>query len=167
MGKTKYGNKPFWLNNLTFQRVEKLPKDSDPNKWSYWHSELEWKVYQELLKKHPSSFISRQVSTILLDSSVHFPFLTWKVDFKVSLPWLNGQTWDVFIEAKGKWLLANDNDRQAFTRTVQMFAYTNPSAYHRLLIVDDSPWRIAENIEVIGLKSLNSRIIHLFGSVQN
>jgi len=161
MAKTKFGNKPFWLNTLTGTKAEVIPKNSNHDLWEHWDSELEWRVHQELLKKYPSQFIERQSTQLLLPPSRHFPVLTWCCDFKLSLPILPVNSADILIEAKGRWILSEGEFKHSFRRLLQTLAFTNPLQYERTIVVDNSPWKLCREIKVIGIKDLHSEILKL------
>jgi hypothetical protein len=138
LSKRKCGNNPFWINNFTGERKDKLSvTDKNAQVWSHWDSELEWKVYQQLRKTYSADAIARQVELVVIPASDHFPKVIWTVDFAVTVIKAGCIVDTIYIEAKGRWIIQNSDALTGFCRLIKALAYYNPSAYERLHIVSD------------------------------
>ena len=153
--KIDYGNKPFWINNKTGLRLdsEKPPK-LEADHYSYWHSEFEFKVYQELLKKLPSEAITRQAEVVVLDGSRWFPPLIWTCDFRLDYRNSVGLQTRAFVEVKGAWILNDSEASTAFYRLMQTLAYSQPDFFLNFALVGNHAFTIRKGLKTIRMTDI-------------
>ena len=153
----QFGNKPFWVNKLNGKRIDATDERFlNPDDWGYWHSELEFKVYQQLRGQLPAHCITRQAKVIVLPASSHFPAITWTCDFRLEYKSTMGCEVIQFVEAKGRWILNDSEARTSFYRLMACFAHYNPVMFNELKLVSDSAFGIRGNLMVHKLDSLNT-----------
>lgn len=153
----QFGNKPFWVHKATGKRIDANDeKFLDPDDWGYWHSELEFKVYQQIRRILPAHCVTRQAKVIVLPASKDFPAITWTCDFRLDYKCAGGIDTAQFVEAKGRWILTDSEARTSFYRLMACFAYYKPVMFSNLLLVSDSQFNIRANLSVHKLELLNT-----------
>lgn len=108
-------------------------------------SGFEANVYRHIRMLYPKEYITCHEPILLLPESAHFPALSWRCDFKLSLPW---KRHPFYIEAKGV------NDR-SFKLTLQILSFTAPEIIENLLVVHpDIGIKIGRTVETINIHIL-------------
>jgi hypothetical protein len=139
--KLKFGNKPFYFDAVTHQTY---PKKVNEN-CVYFDSQLEFKIYQNILALVDSRWVKRQHKLLIKPQTETYPEIAWKVDFRIEVPYrllLN-------IEVKGQWIKHSTGDFREFKRMLQVFEYFNKTEYEQTVVVSDSCFDIDHRIKTI------------------
>jgi hypothetical protein len=144
----KHGNKPFWIDFHT--GINYSAKHNE--RCEYFHSILEFDVYQHIIAVVDAKNVSRQHSIRIKPKTAVYPVIDWKTDFRVSF----SQTEFLNIEVKGQWIRHSHADFQDFKRLLKFLEFMQPTEYHRLVIVSDVIFKIDENIMTITRSNLDS-----------
>jgi hypothetical protein len=127
-------SKPFWYSYKTGQKYEqKVNSDCE-----YFHSALEFKLYNEFLKFIPRDKVLRQVPLLYKPQTGVYPALVWKVDFGIVLP--DEET--LYIEAKGGWILGDSSAKAEFQHKLQFLEFANHRAWENLFLVSDQEMKL-------------------------
>lgn len=98
----KYGAKGFWYHTITKEKFEpnQGPRKAARENYLFFHSQLEWDVYELLLNYFPSRKIYKEWPLMLANGEVrdHNVSISYKIDFLVERP--PGEP-DLYVEAKG------------------------------------------------------------------
>lgn len=159
MTKSNHNNKPFWLNKLTGQRIEAGDtKYLNPDNWGYWHSELEFRTYQELRRLLPSHAITRQFELEVVPSSPWFPPITWNIDFKLDYINVDSKPVVAYVEAKGGWIRADSEASTAFYRLVATAASEYPAFMPNFALVSDKVFTVRKALKTICINDVWSKL---------
>jgi hypothetical protein len=145
----------FYYDPILSTQYEKK-KDVPPanlHRCEYWDSLLEFKLYEELLKRYAPEQIKRQYIIRLMPKHEPFKEWTWSVDFKLDLPV------PIYIEAKGKWLIESLK-AEGFWKTLRVLQNTQLEVWDRLVFVGsdkDGTWHIPQStIQVRPMRELDT-----------
>jgi len=133
--------KPFWYSWKTGQQYQ----HKETIDCEYFHSILEFKLYNEFLKFVPREKIARQVPLLYKPQTSIYPPLTWKVDFAIELP----DREIAYIEAKGGWILGNSSAISEFQHKLQYLEFSNHQAWLNLFLVSEQDLKLDSFYKVL------------------
>lgn len=150
---------PFWRHKPTglFICKKKQAEEYPQDEIEYWDSELEFKVYQALLKIPEIETIARQVLIDVLPKTDVFPKWNWNADFQITI---GGK--ELIIEAKGQWLKRDVANRRCLLQTFRILHDFKPDLFKRILLFGNTFWVIPNSsIAVYDIKQIRTQVINL------
>lgn len=134
-------SKPFWYSFKTGQKYNKKAVSD----CEYFHSVLEFQLYNEFLRFIPKHRIKRQVPILYKPATTIYPDAFWKVDFAIEMP----DQEVLFIEAKGAWILGNSAAIAEFQHKLQFMEFCNHQAWQNLFLVSPNQMKLDSFYKVL------------------
>ncbi|HEY9663807.1 MAG TPA: hypothetical protein V6C65_35615 [Allocoleopsis sp.] len=151
---TRSGSKPFWYNPVTGQQHQTKQSDKD----EYFHSILEFKLYNQFLGVLSPYQIYRQQPILYKPATQEYGELHWTIDFVLKLA--TGKR--LYVEAKGGWINHDPIALAEFRHKIQFLEYTNRAVWQNLYLIHDSKISIDKKITT---HSPNEFLSHLRGEI--
>lgn len=138
---TKTGAKPFWYNPVTGQQSLTRQTQRD----EYFHSVLEFKLYNQFLAILSPTQIFRQQKILYKPATQEYDELYWTVDFVLKLS--GGRR--LYVEAKGGWINADSSALSEFQHKLQFLEYVNSAVWRNLYLVSDTKLTIDKKLPML------------------